>query len=180
MSEENASAPRRDPFEWLGVRLPMLADSSIAATARLRHDSPLRMRLVQWRTKRQFKAVNRGDADVVVLLYEPHAEVLTTGMDLLGIRHSYQGPQGIRDYIEEFNDVFSEWSWTLRALVDAGDRLAIQFDLVGRGRTSGAETRVIGAGIAVHRSTRGKIDWQHFFVKSDGWSDALEAAGLSE
>lgn len=174
------SKESRDWYERLCVSMPTFADLSFAGAARLRQGSTLRTRLVKWRTERQFAAVNRGDIDVVVLLFEPQAEVLTSGMDLMGIRDSYRGPDGIRDYVAEFNEVFGEWSWTLRAVVDGGERMATHFDLVGRGRASGAETRVTGAGIAVRLSARGKIVWQHFFVETDGWQKALEAAGLSE
>jgi ketosteroid isomerase-like protein len=180
MSRESMEARGRDVFERVWVRRPLLADLAFAGGARLRPGSVLRRRLLRWRTERLFAAINRGDFDVVVLVYEPHAEVWTSGLDLLGIKDCYRGAEGVREYAAEFDDVFSEWSWTLRGVVDGGECLAIHYDLLGRGRRSGAETRVTSAGIAARMSDRGKIAWQHFFIQTDGWQEAIEAVGLRE
>ena len=180
MSRENLAARGRDIFERVWVRLPPLFDLALAGSTRLPPESVLRTRLVRWRTKRQFAAINRRDLDLVVLAFEPDAEVWTSGLDLLGIEDCYRGADGVREYAAEFDEVFSEWSWTFRGVLDGGDRLAIHYDLLGRGRTSAAETRVNGAGIAVRMSKGGKIAWQHFFIQTGGWQKALEAVGLRE
>ena len=180
MSRENVEGRGRDVFERIWVRQPALADLAFAGGARLRAGSILRMRLVRWRTERQFAAINRGDLDVVVLAFEPYAEVWTSGLDLLGINDCYRGADGVREYAAEFDEVFREWGWTLRSVVDGGERLAIKYDLLGRGRKSAAETRVNGAGVAARMSKGGKIAWQHFFIQTDGWQKALEAVGLSD
>ena len=65
----------------------------------VRLGSRLRKRLVNWSVKRGFAAMNRSYVDVVVLFYEPDAEVRMRGMGGVGIRNGYLGHEGVRELV---------------------------------------------------------------------------------
>lgn len=55
---------------------------------------PLRRRLISWSVKRGFAAMNRSDVDLVIVFYEPDAEVWMRGMDAVGTKDRYIGHEG--------------------------------------------------------------------------------------
>ena len=68
-------------LDQLQLRVPGLSAGLLGAGVfRVRLGSRLRKRLVNWSVKRGFAAMNRSDVDVVVLFYEPDAEVRMRGM----------------------------------------------------------------------------------------------------
>ena len=73
--------------------------------------------------KRGFAAMARSDTEVVVLLYEPDAEVWMHGMVGVGLSECYRGRDGVRTLYADIDDVFSEWRWTIHSVTDGGDRL---------------------------------------------------------
>jgi len=180
MSQEYASPPTRDAFDALLARCPRLLDWAAAAIIRSPSDSALRRRLVSLSITRAFDAMARSDLDLVLQRYDPGAEVWMTGMAGVGIGGCYRGHEGIRALYAEVDEAFEEWKWTIRSVVDGGDRLAIRTDFFGVGRGSGIETTVKDGGTAGRFSARGKVIWQEWFVEQSGWQKALEAAGLSE
>ena len=91
---------------------------------------------------------------MVVLSYEPDAEVWMREMSGVGISDCYQGHEGVRILI------------------------AIRGDFVGHGRSSGAKAEVNDGATAVKLSARGLVTWQEWFVEQDGWKRALAAVGL--
>ena len=167
-------------LDKLQLRVPGLSGLLGAGVFRVRLGSRLRKRLVNWSVKRGFAAMNRSDVDVVVLFYEPDAEVRMRGMGGVGIRDDYLGHQGVRELYADLDEAYGEWSYTIREVVDLAEWVAIRADFVGRGRSSGAETTLNGVGTIVKPSARGKIARQDWFVESGGWRDALEAVGLSD
>ena len=177
MSEENL---QRDPLDRLLVRVPSLVNWMGAALLRMPPGSALRRRLMSLSIKRGFAAMARSDLDLVLQGYEPYAEVWMRGMSGVGIGGCYRGHEGVRAIYNDVDDVFEEWSWTISAVVDGGDRIAIRADFVGLGRGSGVQTTMDDAGTAMRFSARGAITWQEWFVEPNGWPKALEAAGLSE
>ena len=76
------------------------------------------------------------------------------------------------------DDVFSEWRWKPREVVDAGETIAIRTDFTGTGRGSGVSTDIERGGTAIRFSSRGLIIRQDWFVEQTGWEKALEAAGI--
>jgi hypothetical protein len=80
----------------------------------------------------------------------------------------------------DLDEVFREWRWSIRAIADGGDRIAVRADFVGYGRSSGVEAAVNDGGTAVMLSDRGRVAWQEWFAEQDGWTKALEAVGLRE
>ena len=143
----------------------------------MRPGSALRKRFISAGFGSAFAAVNRSDVEVVLLGYEPSAEVWTSGMEATGLRDCYRGHDGIREMFAELDVVFSEWGWTVRELIDLGDRFAARIDFVTEGRGSGVRTTVSDAGAAYRMSPRGKVMRQDFYMERDGWRRALEAVG---
>ena len=171
---------QRDSLDWLLVRVPGLVDWMGAALLRMPPGSALRQRLMSLSIKRGFAAMARSDLDLVLQGYEPDAEVWMRGMSGVGVGGCYRGHEGVRALYKDVDDVFDEWSWTIRAVVDGGDHIAIRADFVGRGRGSGVQTTMYDAGTAMRFSNRGAVTWQEWFVEQNRWPKALEAAGLEE
>jgi ketosteroid isomerase-like protein len=184
MSQEPATAPpgasERDLLDRLLVRVPALAGSMSAGLRRLQPGSPLKRRLINRQVKRAFAAMARSDVEVVLLSYEPDAEVWMKTMSGVGMSDCYRGYAGIRTLYADLDEVFGDWAWTARAVVDGGDCLAVRADFVGHGRSSGVRTVVNDGGTAVKLSARGSVVWQEWFAEQDGWKKTLEAVGLRE
>jgi ketosteroid isomerase-like protein len=157
MSRETATPPRRDMLDRLLIRVPTLVEWMGAALLRMPPGSALRRRLMSLSIKRGFAAMARSDLELVLQGYEPDAEVWMRGMSGVGIGGCYRGHEGIRTVYREVDEVFEEWSWAIRALVDGGDRVAIRADFVGLGRGSGVQTTMNDAGHEVLRSRRGHL-----------------------
>ena len=160
--------------------MPVLPTWAAAGIVRLRPGSWPRRKLLDWGLKTAFAAVNRSDVEVVRLSYERDIEVWTSGMEATGLRDCYQGHDGLREMFAELDEVFSEWTWTVGEVVDLGARMAVRIDFNTRGRSSGVETTVKGAGAAYWLSSRGKVARQDFYMEGDGWQRALEAVRPSE
>jgi ketosteroid isomerase-like protein len=167
-------------LDGLLVRVPALAGLMGAGLRRVPPGSSLRRRLVRFQVKRGFAAMARSDVAIVVLFYEPDAEVWMQSMSGVGVGDCYHGPEGIRTLYGEIDEVFADWAWTIRALADGGDRIAVRADFVGHGRSSGVKTDLRDGGMAIKFSARNLIAWQEWFVEPGGWGKALQAVGLSE
>ena len=124
---------------------------------------------------RAFNATARSDVELVRLFYEPEVEVWMRGMSGVGLGGCYRGHEGVRSLHDDMDEVFADWSWTVRSVVDRGDRLAARADFVAYGRGSGVKTTLIDGGTAARFSSRGRIQWQEWFIEDNGWSKALEA-----
>ena len=173
-----SGAAKRDMLDQLLVRSPGIARSLFAAPSRLPPGSALRKRLVKLQVERAFNAMARSDVELVVMLYEPDAEVWMRSMSGVGMDDCYRGHAGVRTLYADLDDVFEEWRWTIRAVADGGDRIAIRADFVGIGRGSGVTTTIDDGGTAVKLSARGLAVWQEWFAEQDGWGKALKAVGL--
>jgi hypothetical protein len=173
-------ASERDVLDRLLVRAPSLVGSITGGLLRLKPGSPLRRRLVNLLVRRGFSAMARSDVEVVVLSYEPDAEVWMRSMSGVGMSDCYRGHDGIRTLYADLDEVFREWRWSIRAIADAGDGIAVRADFVGYGRSSGVETTVNDGGTAVKLSDRGRVAWQEWFAEQDGWTKALEVVGLRQ
>jgi SnoaL-like protein len=184
MSEELTGAvpgaAHRDALDRLLVRLPALAGAASGALSRLQPGWPLRRRLINLQVKRAFAAMARSDVEVLLLSYEPDAEIWMKTMSGVGISDCYRGHEGVRTLYADLDDAFGDWRWTISAVVDGGDRLAVRADFVGYGRGSGAKTTIKNGGTAVRLSSRGIAAWQEWFAEEQGWHKALEAVGLRE
>ena len=166
----------RDLLDRLVMRVPPLAGLIRRAGVRMKPGSPVRRRLID----RGFAAMARSDLDLLLPGYDPGAEVWMRSMAGVGISDCYHGHDGIRALYADLDDAFEDWRWSIRSVVDGGDRIAIRTDFVGYGRGSGAETTVRDGGTAIRLSQSGQVAWQEWFVEHGGWKKALHAVGLSE
>jgi hypothetical protein len=185
MSQETSTRPplappKRDMLDRLVVRVPAISAGIGRGVARIPLGSSLRRRVIELQIKRGFAAMARSDIDVVLLIYERDAEVWMRGMSGVGIGGCYRGHDGVRALYADVDDAFDDWAWTIRAVVDGGDRLAVRADFVGYGRGSGARTTIKDAGTAFRLTPRSTVAWQEWFVEQDGWTKTLEAAELRE
>ena len=185
MSRENVEVVRdgaagRDALDRLVVLAPALVCLFGRGSRQAPVGSSVRRRLVSFGIERAFAAMARSDVEVVRLFYEPDAEVWMRSMAGVGLEECYRGHDGVRALYADVDEAWGRWSWTVRAVVDGGDRYAIRTEFLGYGRTSGARTVVMDGGTAALLSPRGLVTWQEWFVERDGWYKALEAVGLSE
>ncbi|HKG36796.1 MAG TPA: nuclear transport factor 2 family protein [Solirubrobacterales bacterium] len=177
--EPTAQSPgERDTVDRLLLRLPVLANFIGAGIDRVRPGSGLRRRLIRLQFGRAFAAMARSDVEVVVLYYEPDAEVWVRGMAGVGISECYRGRDGVRALYADLDEAFDTWSWTIRSVTDAGDQLAVRADFIGVGRGSGVTTTVEDGGTVIERSPRGLVTRQEWFAQQGGGGMAVEAAGL--
>jgi ketosteroid isomerase-like protein len=175
-----SSNPERGALDRLLVRAPRLSGVMAGRLRRMPSDASFRRRLINLYVKRAFAAMARSDVDVLVLSYEPGAEVWMRSMFGVGISECYRGHEGIRALYADLDEAFDDWSWSIRAVADGGDRLAVRADFVGYGRTSGVKTAVHDGATAVRFSNRGLVVWQEWFVEQGAWTKALESVGLTE
>jgi ketosteroid isomerase-like protein len=183
MSQENAAvakaATRRPIVDQIALRMPFLVNFVLARFARLPPGSPLRRRLLPWALQHGFDAVSRNDFDVALLAYEPDAEGFLFGAAGVGFTESFSGHQGWHDSASDLFGNFVETRITVKRALDAGDRWVAELETLGQGKASGLPFAT-NWGTAYFLSPRGKISRQEIFWAEDGWSQALEAAGLSE
>ena len=166
-------------LDRLLVRVPALAALITGSVRRIEPGSTLRKRLINLQVQRVFAAMARSDVEVVLLSYEPDTEVWMRSMAGVGMSDCYRGHDGIRNLYADLDEAFDDWWWTIRAVADGGDRLAVGGAFVGYGRSSGVKTALDNGGTAVKFSARGLIMWQEWFVEN-GWEKALAAVGLSD
>jgi hypothetical protein len=160
MSQENMEAAQpstRGLVDRILVRAPALAAVIGAGVMRAPVGSQMRRLLVGVTVSRGFAAMARSDVDVVVVSYEPDAEVWMRDMSGVGVNDCYRGHQGIRALYADLDEVFNDWSWSIKRMVDGGDRLVIMGNFVGYGRGSGAKTALTDGATAVRLSSRGLV-----------------------
>jgi hypothetical protein len=85
----------------------------------------------------------------------------------------------VRRLYADVDDVFSEWRWTIREVMDGGRVYAIRADFEGVGRGSGLRTTLTDAGTAIWSSPSSLIARQDWYVEQGGWTKALAASGLT-
>jgi ketosteroid isomerase-like protein len=124
--------------------LPMLARFTLALPRRSR----LRQSLLRRSVLQAMGAWVRGDFALAVLRYAPDI-VLTpearTGM-LLDFAESYRGHDGVRAFVQTYQEAFSDLSYQPQWLVDLGDdTFVILVHHTVRGRASGLEVEQVTA-----------------------------------
>jgi hypothetical protein len=168
----------RDLLDRLLARTPALVAPVTWGVARLRPGSPVRKRFVNLLVGRAFSAMERSDVELVLLNYEPDAEIWMNGMEGVGIGGCHRGHDGIRALYAEMDEAFADWGWTPRSIADGGDRVAVRADFLAHGGSSGVRIDISDGGTAVWLSPRGLAARQDWFIEAGGWAKACEAAGL--
>jgi len=124
------------------------------------------------RAKRVYEAWNAHDWDRVVAEIEPEHVLHLTGL-LPGFRPVYEGKDGMREFLENFDVIWKDFRVDVERIEDAGE------DVVALVRLCGTAT---GSGVPV------SIEYAHVFhlegnraLRTDGyrtWQEALDAAGI--
>ncbi len=119
------------------------------------------------------EAFNRGDYESWINTFDPEGEFWPLRSQLDG--RSYQGHEGLRRFVREMEEEWSDARFRLTELRDVDDTVVGVADFQAKGRTSGVEIDV-PVGFVV-RFEVGTPIYGRFY--SDP-KEALEAAGLSE
>jgi ketosteroid isomerase-like protein len=122
---------------------------------------------------RAFAAFNRQDADGLIALCDPDVEFEPIMAVVDGM--TYQGPDGVRKWIAEMNEMFEDYHAEYDEIEDLGEIVVVRGTTSGRGRGSGVPTeRPWTLGV---RFRRGKV---RFWTFRQSREEALEAVGLRE
>jgi hypothetical protein len=119
-------------------------------------------------------AWNRDEQERILDLLDP--EILFDATRREVNPKTYFGMEGMRSMLADRDDVWGEFRTEPREFVDAGERVVVIGDWIGKGKGSGIEVRQPTAHVFTVDAGR-VVRWEL------GYSDpaeALEAAGLSE
>jgi ketosteroid isomerase-like protein len=124
--------------------------------------------------KRGSDAVNRRDIETVLAVLDPEVELHPAMAALLGGQATtYRGHEGIREWLRDQDEAFSESRIDYSEIRDLGERVVAIGHLRVRGRASGVQVESPAAWVVTFRNGR-MIDLRAFLEPKD----ALEAAGL--
>lgn len=128
--------------ERITVRFPWLYQLVAKPVLRLPLRSWLRRLLLARRTMAGYHAMNRGDLDVLLAIYDPKVVVsFHSGgpmpPDLTG---EYHGHDGFRSLWERWLGSWQELRLEPKEVIDAGGAILVTVAVSGRGRASGVAT----------------------------------------
>ena len=124
-AESRPGTEDRELIDRLMLRLPAVADLIRAFVVRM-PPGAARRRLVKLWVDRASAATARNDVEMAVQGYGPAVELWMMGMEGVGVSECYRGHEGIRAFWSDFDAAFADWRWTVRGVVDGGDRVAIR------------------------------------------------------
>ena len=123
--------------------------------------------------RRFYEAFTRGDDEAALDLYAPDARWDDSRFRPEGKVH--RGRAGLVELVRTWVGTWTDYSFTLKEVLDGGDRIVAICEERGTGKGSGLEMSTrYGAVLTI---TGGKIT--NVVIHSDS-GEALEAAGLSE
>ena len=130
------------------ARLPAVLRLLARLTLALPRRSRLRQVLLRRSVLQAMGAWTRGDFELAVMRYAPDVELTPVprpGMTL-DLAESYRGRDGVRAFVQTYQDAFSDLSYEPEWLVDLGDNaLVILVHHTARGRASGLEVEQVTA-----------------------------------
>jgi ketosteroid isomerase-like protein len=119
-------------------------------------------------------AVNRRDPEAILPYADPGNEVHSPNIS--GAEGTiYRGHHGVRDWIAETDAAFNELRFEPEGFRALGDDVLTIGRLYARGRESGVEIDSLSAWLGTFRDGR-MVRYEYV----NEWTEALEAAGLSE
>jgi ketosteroid isomerase-like protein len=166
---------RRAFNQTLAIRAPRSAALGAALVGSLPPRSRVRQSLIWFAVRQGAEAYNRRDFDAVLIgrhpsaRYHPPRELIENGV----LEEVYRGHDGFRRFATEWLAAWGEFRGEPRELIDAGDRLVMLADAVGRGQASGVPVRQ-QFGVVVSFE-RGVVVRERYFTRDN---EALEAAAL--
>ena len=123
--------------------------------------------------RKGYEAFARGDLGMTARFWAPEIEWRTnSGVPFEGM---YRGVAQVRRAIEDWVDMFDEFTTAVEELIDAGERVIACHRMRGKGKESGVEVDYLLVQVITLR--RGRQ------VRIDDYptrAEALEAVGLSE
>jgi uncharacterized protein len=121
-----------------------------------------------------YEAYNRDGPYAIIEFLDPEVEWGTPEQDPY-MTGTYRGHDGVREFLDQFFELFEEARIEPEEFIEAGDRVVVPFQFTARTRETGIELTERWAHVWTIR--RGKA------TRLDQYTDpeaALEAAGLSE
>ena len=104
--------------------------------------APIRRRVLTQMIRVAFAANNRGDYDAMLSGLHPESVLQppSKGEGALGFEAEYHGPEGAREFIEQWKSGFDYFRYEPREIADGGgDSFAVRVGVFGRVAGSGAE-----------------------------------------
>jgi ketosteroid isomerase-like protein len=114
------------------------------------------------------RAMQRGDREATLDLYDPSAELDMSRMPGGGI---YHGPEGAREFFSDWFGAWRDLRFENERVIDLGEQVVVITRITGRGRATGAEVSLRGADVFTFRD--GKVVMHVGYPDAD---DAVEAA----
>jgi ketosteroid isomerase-like protein len=120
-------------------------------------------------------SVVRGDFDDIFFDYfDPDVEIVPP-LRYPDTESSYRGPEGVRRWYRQLDEVWDDWRFEAERFFDAGDRVVVFVRVSGSAKQSGAALAISAAHVLTLRD--GRVTRADIFLDR---SDALEAVGLRE
>ena len=123
------------------------------------------------KTEAYISAYNRRDFDAAVEHFHPEVEWV---LPPLQRSDSCRGPEEIKRFWRNLDELFDELRLDPQEFVDGGDRVATRLRYFGRGKGSGAELEAE----MYHQVTTFRDGTMVRIEYVTSWEQALEAAGL--
>ena len=122
-------------------------------------------------TRLAFQALAEGGVEAM-LPYVDEGFEMYTPPNLAAEPDTYRGHDGVRRWFDTFYEAMDEVRIEPQEIMPAGDRVAMRFRMVARGRTTGLE--MVQEAAAISTVAGGKVTRLEFFPTLD---EAREAAG---
>lgn len=169
---------RRALDQRLCGRFPRLATALARWGSRLPPTSRIRQAATRRGARLGVEAFNRRDfAALFLISHHPEAEfyapreLADSGM----VKPRYRGYEGYEQFFREWLGAWGDYTMRPKELIDAGDRLVILDEIVGRGAVGG--TPITREHAIVMFLKDGKVVLQREYFDP---AEALQAVGLSE
>jgi ketosteroid isomerase-like protein len=122
---------------------------------------------------RSVQAFNRRDLEALLDTFDPAVELSPFSAQLTGA--TYRGEAGVRQWLDDIADEWSEWRVVLDEVRPIGDRVLSLGRVLARGRETGVDVEVPAAFVSTVRDGR--------ITRLDSFGDAARAlaeAGVAE
>jgi ketosteroid isomerase-like protein len=170
-----ASLPtRRTLDDRFFVRFPGVYARLSRAVFRLPRRSRLRRALLRRAALSAWGAWARGDLELTLTRYAPDFQVEPPRefVAAVGIRSSYRGDVGVREWAADMRDAWERMDVTPLAIVDAGNTFVTLSEARLRARSGIEFDYRMGSAFWIERGLI--VDERHF----TDWDEALRAAGI--
>jgi ketosteroid isomerase-like protein len=124
--------------------------------------------------KRAIAAGNRRDVEALLEKFHPEVEYHAV-LPMLGRDAVYRGHDGVREFLRDVMEPWSDAQFEAGAIREAGDRVVALGHWRGHGKASGAEAEMPFGYVVEFKD--GKVIRVHTYLDPN---EALEAAGLAE